>query len=64
MGKEKVKELLQSYLESKGSSSMTEDYLNNVSKWIIETCKIIKDKYDNNPDNMFKGGKYKAPLHE
>lgn len=65
LGKVKVKELLQHYMENKWPSFMKEidreKYLEKVSSSIIRTCKIIRDRYENNPDNMFKKGKYTAP---
>ncbi|HIQ38751.1 MAG TPA: hypothetical protein EYH53_01945 [Methanothermococcus okinawensis] len=65
MGKDKVKDMLQHYMEDKWPSSMTEEdrkeYLERISSYIIKTCKIIIDKYGNNPDNMFKKGRYIAP---
>jgi len=61
----RIKELLKHYLEDKWPLYMGKEdrrkYLEKISYCIIKTCEIIKDRYNNNPDNMFKRGEYIAP---
>ncbi len=65
IGKDRIRNLLQTFMEGKWPSEMTEkdreSYLKKISSSIFDACKKIYHQYDNNPDNLFKKGKYKSP---
>ena len=67
LGKKKIKDLLRTFMKGKWPSRMSEKdrerYLEKISGYIMEACRIIKDDYFNNPDNMFKfnNGKFTVP---
>lgn len=65
IGASKIKELLGQFMESKWPSGMTkenrENYLENTSNRIIDACRLINEKFGNDPDSMFKEGKYTTP---
>lgn len=65
LGKNKINELLRSFMENKWPSGMKEKdrdkYLENISGYILNTCRIIIEKYANDPDSMFAKGEYNVP---
>lgn len=65
LGKLRIKELLQVYLEDKWPLGMLENdrekYLQGISSYIIDACNFIAKSFDNNPDNMFRQGNYNVP---
>jgi len=65
LGKAKIEDLLGTYMEDKWPSGMGQSdlkkYLDNISNYIVNTCRLIADRYDNDPDNIFKEGKYIVP---
>lgn len=56
---------LDTYMNGKWPSGMSLDkqirYLDNISNYIINTCKLIDSKFNNDPDIMFKLGAYSVP---
>jgi len=65
LGQITVKNHLDAYLRDKWPSGISaedqEKYLNNVSGYIINTCRLIANQFADNPDNMFKLGNYNVP---
>ena len=65
LGTKKIEKLLSLFLEDKWPSGMADkkrkNYLKNISRYIIKTCELIINVYDNDADNMFKNGKFTAP---
>jgi len=61
-GEEKIRHLLEVFMADRWPSSMEKErrgeYLKSVPEWIIKTCKKIIERFDGNPDNMFKKGSY------
>ena len=52
-------------MEDKWPSGMVgkdrEKYLEDISGYIINACKLIIEAYENDPDNMFKNGTFTVP---
>ena len=65
LGQTALKNHLETYLTDKWPSGMSADdqerYLNNVSGYIINACRLIKNHFADDPDNMFKLGNYNVP---
>ena len=65
LGKREIKDLLRTFMENKWPSGMAgrdrEKYLENISRYIIDTCKLIIEAYENDPDDMFKNGEFIVP---
>lgn len=64
-GRTKIKELLSSFMENRWAIGMTEnarkEYLEKVSRYLIDTCSLIITQYNNDPDKMFEEGGYTVP---
>jgi endonuclease-3 len=60
-----LRNTLQTYLVNKWPSGMFPDkqrkYLDNVSIYLFNACRLIADKFSDSPDNMFKLGIYSVP---
>jgi endonuclease-3 len=65
LGESVLKHYLQTYLGDKWPSGMSADdqgkYLNNISSYIVNACRLIANQLADNPDNMFKLGNYNIP---
>jgi len=65
LGRNKIKELLKLFMEHKWPSGMgekdREEYLENISRYIVDTCSLIVKKHANDPDSMFEKGGYTVP---
>lgn len=68
LGESKIKNFLWDFMKDKWPSKMRKEkrkkWLENMSTWIIESCKKVRDSYENNLDNLFKimNGKLSPPL--
>jgi len=62
VGEREIRQLLKKYMRGKWPSGIEkerkEQYLRNVPRWIVKTCRKIVEQFDGDPDNMFKEGAY------
>jgi endonuclease-3 len=65
LGKNKIKNLLMSFMEGKWPSGMVEKdrekYLENISGYVVNACSLMVEKHANDPDRMFDKGRYIVP---